>query len=241
MTREPSASFFLSRIGLATMFEFLRRSSEEEDPSPLSVVGEGATVRGSFDLEEGDLRVDGMLDGNVQTMGHVHVAQGASIQGEIRAGSIRVAGTAKGIICAHQSLAVLSSAAVHGILCGEAVTIEKGADFEGGICKSPERVSELKAIFASAETYAMSDLLSAQGEAASNWPPHPSKLTEQPVSPDDEHLSPSGDGEVAQVTDQGDAIQAPETSSVSRETEDAVIENESQKDSAAAERSEVAW
>jgi cytoskeletal protein CcmA (bactofilin family) len=223
------------------MFDFLRHSSDEEDPPPLSVVGEGATARGSFDLEEGDLRVDGMLNGDVQTKGHVHVAHGASIQGEIRAGSIRVAGTAKGIICARQSLSVLSSAAVHGILCGEAVTIKKGADFEGGICKNPERVSELKAILSSAETHAMSDLLSSQGRAAFNWPPQPSKLTEKPVSPDNEHLSPAGDGEVAQVTGQGDAIQDPETSSVSSETEDAVVENQSQEDSATAERSEIKW
>ncbi len=222
------------------MFEFLRRSSEE-DPTPLSVVGEGATVRGSLDLEEGDLRVDGMVDGDVQTEGHVHVAQGASIQGEIRANSIRVAGTAKGIICAHQSLVVRSSAAVHGILCGEAVSIEKGADFEGGICKSPERVSELKALFSSAETYAMSDLLSSQDSTASNWPPQPSKLTEKPVSSDTEHLSPSGDGEVAQVTRQEDALQSPDASSVSSETEDAVIEKESQEDGATGEHSEIAW
>lgn len=223
------------------MFEFLRRSSEEEASPPLSAVGEGSTARGSFDLQEGDLRVDGMIDGNVRTEGHVHITPGGSIQGEVRAGSIRVAGNAKGVICAHQSLVVRGSAAVHGILCGEAVTIEEGADFEGGICSSAERISELKAIFSSTEAYAISDHLSTQGNAAADWSSQLSGPTDQPVPPDTEQLSPSGDGEVAHVTQQGDAIQEADAFSVSPEMENAVVEDDSPAENETEDRSEVAW
>lgn len=223
------------------MFEFLRRSSDEEESPPLSVIGERSTATGSVDLEEGDLRVDGTLEGDVQTEGHVHITQGGAIQGEIRAGSIRVAGTATGVLCAQQSLVVLGSSEVYGILCGESLTIEEGAGFEGGICRTAERIPELKAVFSSTDAYAMPDLLSSQHEAPPKQPPRPFEPIDQTASPEAEQLSPSENGEIAHLARQEEPIQGSDPSPVSHDTDDAVVENETREKNGVNERSEIKW
>ncbi|MCS4198859.1 hypothetical protein [Salinibacter ruber] len=48
------------------MFDFFRRSTDDDDAAPssaLSVLGEDTTAQGTFDLKEDDLRVDGSSTG----------------------------------------------------------------------------------------------------------------------------------------------------------------------------------
>lgn len=222
------------------MFDFLGDSSDEETPpqssSSLSVVGQGSTIKGTFDLEEDDLRVDGVLEGEVQTEGHVHVAQDGRIQGEIQAGSIRIAGRAEGVLQARQSLVLHGSSTVHGILCGEALTIDEGADFEGGICSSAERIPALKTIFSSTEVYSTQDLSSSPDETTADQGP----ASDGPSLPDPER-PPSSDGEGARSTERDEAVPTADPSSVSLEAEETVVEDDPQTENGVEERPASKW
>lgn len=248
MTRMSPSSFSLEGA-LPAMFGFSRRSPDEE-PSPesssaLSMIGKRTTVRGSFDLEEDDLRIDGVLEGDVRTEGRVHVAQGGAIQGEIQAGSIRIAGNAQGVLSARQDLVVLESAAVHAILCAETLTIEDGADFEGGICDTAERISALKAIFSSAEEYTISGLSSSRSEAATAQSVQVSETTDRSVTLNIEQSSSPKNKDFAPPSREGDALPAAHSSSVSpNNTEKAVVEDDAREDEASGDTehlSELEW
>ncbi|WP_263810112.1 MULTISPECIES: bactofilin family protein [Salinibacter] len=176
------------------MFDFFRRSTDDEDTAPssaLSVLGEDTTAQGTFDLKKDDLRVDGILNGDVTTEGHVHVSRGGSIHGEIRAGSIRIAGDAAGILHAQADLVVLQTASVHGILCADALTIEDEADFEGGLCDTADQIPALKDAFFSAEAYTIPALSSSPDEPpADSSGQQPSEAAERSVTLDIEPSSP---------------------------------------------------
>ncbi|WP_263793122.1 bactofilin family protein [Salinibacter sp.] len=176
------------------MFDFFRRSTDDEDTAPssaLSVLGEDTTAQGTFDLKKDDLRVDGVLNGDVTTEGHVHVSRGGSIHGEIRAGSIRIAGDAAGILHAQADLVVLQTASVHGILCADALTIEDEADFEGGLCDTADQIPALKDAFFSAEAYTIPALSSSPDEPrADSSGQQPSEAAERSVTLDIEPSSP---------------------------------------------------
>lgn len=219
------------------MFDFFRDSSEKETPpessSALSIIGQGSTMKGSLELEEDDLRVDGTLDGDVQTKGHVHVAKEGTVQGDIRASSIRIAGKAEGVLYARESLVLLASSVVHGILCGEALTIEDGADFEGGISSSADRIPALKSIFSSTESYTMSNAPSSRDKPASSPSPSSSEPTDQPVPS-------SENGEVDSLREE-DPIQAADASSASPETDETGIETGVHEESGTEEHAELEW
>ncbi len=176
------------------MFDFFQHSTDDEDAaapsSALSVLGEDTTAQGTFDLKEDDLRVDGVLDGDVTTRGHVHVSRGGTIHGEIRAGSIRIAGTAEGVLHAQAELVVLDTASVHGILCAEALTIEDEADFEGGLCDTADQIPALKDAFFSAEAYTIPALSSSPDEPPADSSGPPSEAAERSVTLDIEQSSP---------------------------------------------------
>jgi len=189
------------------MFGFFRRSSSDEKTSnghseALSVVGKGSTVDGSFDLEEDDLRVDGALKGEVQTRGRAHVAPGGSVVGDVRADSIRIAGGVKGVLCARQRLIILESATVYGILCADSITLEDGAEFEGGLCDAEERISVLKEVLATPDTYTLSDFLSSLDEKATRQKSVSGRRSQRrsfdpgsPSRPENGHTDGSGQGD----------------------------------------------
>lgn len=214
------------------MFGFAQHSTDDETPpesnSALSVLGEGTTVRGSFDLKDDDLRVDGVLDGDVQTEGHVHVSPEGVIQGEIQAGSIRIAGTAEGILFAHADLVVLETASVHGILCAEALTIEDDADFEGGMCDTPDRIPALKAVFSEAEAYTIPGL-SSPNETAANPSSQAPERAERSVTLDIQESSPHENSSPFRPLQEGDGLPETPSSSVASPTAPSDTEPGTQK------------
>ncbi|WP_263785715.1 bactofilin family protein [Salinibacter grassmerensis] len=175
------------------MFDFFQRSTDDDDASgpssALSVLGEDTTARGTFNLKEDDLRVDGVLDGDVTTEGHVHVSKEGTIHGEIQAGSIRIAGDAEGVLHAQTDLVVMETASVHGILCAEALTIEDEANFEGGLCDTADRIPALKEAFFSTETYAIPALSSSPDEPPADSSGQPSEAADRSVTLDIEPSS----------------------------------------------------
>lgn len=189
-----------------------------ESASALSVLGEDTTARGSFDLKEDDLRVDGTLKGEVRTEGHVHVSPGGVVQGDIQAVSIRVAGTAEGILHAREDLVVLETASVHALLCAGAVTIEDAADFEGGICDTADRLPALKAVFANAEAYTIPGLGSSFDEVESDSPSEAPERAERSVTLDIQESSPPENTSPFRPPREGDGLPKTSSSSVGAPT-----------------------
>jgi cytoskeletal protein CcmA (bactofilin family) len=94
-------------------------------------IGSAARVRGRIQ-GDGDLVVEGHVEGNVTLRGDLTIAEGASVASEsVTAHAVVVAGTLEGNLTASGPVRLASGARVRGDLQGSAVAIDDGAQFSG--------------------------------------------------------------------------------------------------------------
>ncbi len=105
-------------------------------------IGPETTIRGDI-ISEGNFRLDGILEGSIDTQGKVVVGDKGLIQGEVFCQNADVEGTIKGKIQVTQLLALKATAKIHGDLLVDKLSIEPGANFTG-TCKMGAVVKELK-------------------------------------------------------------------------------------------------
>jgi cytoskeletal protein CcmA (bactofilin family) len=93
-----------------------------------SIVSADMTVRGEL-AGAGDLQVEGKVFGRVE-VGHIVIAVGGLVEGDIVAKEISISGTFSGTMRAG-SVALSSTARVQGEIVHEVLSIEAGAQIEG--------------------------------------------------------------------------------------------------------------
>lgn len=84
-----------------------------DDISINSIIGNGSSIRGDIKIN-GFMRIDGDLEGNLETTGNVLVGENARIAGNITARYITVGGIIKGNVVAPEQVHLLSSSIVIG-------------------------------------------------------------------------------------------------------------------------------
>jgi len=95
-----------------------------------NVIGTNTSVSGTI-KSDGNLRVDGMLQGHIETAGNVIVGASAKILADIVANSVQVWGAVKGDITAQGRLEILSSGRVWGDIRAASLLIDEGGVFRG--------------------------------------------------------------------------------------------------------------
>src|SRR5215469_5945082 len=94
-------------------------------------IGAGTRVQGRIH-GEGDLLVEGQIDGNVALRGDLTIAEGAVIlSDEVQAHAVTIAGTLEAELTASGPVRLAPTARVRGNLRGSAVLIEDGARVAG--------------------------------------------------------------------------------------------------------------
>ena len=94
-------------------------------------IGGGARVRGRIH-GDGDLVVEGQVEGDLSIRGDLTVAEGASVESKVvEAQSVTIAGTLEGDLAATGPVRLVAGARVRGNLRGSAVAIDEGARFSG--------------------------------------------------------------------------------------------------------------
>lgn len=95
-----------------------------------TVVGPSVKIQGDFN-SEGNIRIEGQVNGKVKTTQNVHVGKSAKITADIFAGNATIAGEVLGNIKVTGNLILQSTAKVAGdISCG-VLRVEDGALFTG--------------------------------------------------------------------------------------------------------------
>lgn len=103
-----------------------------------SVIAAGARFEGAV-TGAADLKVDGLLAGNVTTEGAVTVTAGGEVQGEITARAVSIAGRVEGNVAAADLVELAASARLEGNLAASRVVIAEGAFLSGQVTMTGTR------------------------------------------------------------------------------------------------------
>lgn len=114
--------------------------------SAINLIGNGTTIHGDIN-STGDVRIDGVLTGNISLSGRLVVGTNGKIEGNVTCQNADVSGEIKGKLNVAEILALKSSAKILGDIATGKISIEPGAIFTGtcnmgAIVKNISNVSE---------------------------------------------------------------------------------------------------
>ena len=101
-----------------------------DDISINTIIGKGSAISGNMKVN-GFIRIDGDIDGNLETDGNVIVGELARIRGDLTAKSVIIGGIIKGNITAKESVKILAEAAVIGDVISRKVQVDGSAIIHG--------------------------------------------------------------------------------------------------------------
>lgn len=95
----------------------------QEDVSINTIVGPGTFIRGEIRIA-GFVRIDGDVDGNLETPGRVIVGENARVRGDIRSLVATIGGVVQGDVIAPEGVTILSSGMVIGNVITKKLQVE---------------------------------------------------------------------------------------------------------------------
>lgn len=114
------------------------------EPGALAVnlIANGTTLKGDIKTES-DFRIDGVLNGTINSKGKVIVGESGKVEGEIHCQNADISGEVKGTINIQALLALKASARVNGEVVTNKLSIEEGAEFSAN-CRMEKAQDENK-------------------------------------------------------------------------------------------------
>jgi len=122
----------------------MAKNREPELPS-INIMGPGTVVKGEISVN-GDFRVDGTLNGNIQCKGKIVVGQTGRIDGEIICQSADFSGIVKATVKVTELLTLKETAKFSGDITTGKLAIEPGAKFSGTCKMEMPGAGELKPV-----------------------------------------------------------------------------------------------
>ena len=110
--------------------------------SAINMIGSGTVITGDI-KSKGDIRIDGSLNGSIETQGKVGVGLGGVVEGDVICKDADVAGVLKAKITVSQLLSLKMSAKLNGDIVTNKLSIEPGASFTGS-CSMGAVIKDIK-------------------------------------------------------------------------------------------------
>lgn len=105
-----------------------------------SILSSSATVTGKISIDE-DLRIDGTVEGDIQSKGKVVIGPEGFVKGNIKSGSVELTGKMSGDITVSDIVILRTSCYYEGQIITRNIEVEAGARFCGN-CKMEEDVKK---------------------------------------------------------------------------------------------------
>ena len=102
----------------------------ETESTTINLISNGTEITGDI-RSQGDIRIDGMLIGNLNTKGKVVIGNTGKVKGEVICKNSEVSGEIEGKINVSQLLTLKISSAINGDIITNKLSIEPGARFTG--------------------------------------------------------------------------------------------------------------
>ena len=95
-----------------------------------TIIGPSVKVKGNFS-SHGNVKIEGTLDGNLNTTGNVTIGVDAKIKANLVAQELHISGSVEGVIKAAEKLVLTATAKIIGDIETKTLVIEDGAFFSG--------------------------------------------------------------------------------------------------------------
>jgi cytoskeletal protein CcmA (bactofilin family) len=120
-----------------------RTKAKDELSKPTgTVIGQGFTIQAVKLAGTDPIRVDGVILGNVDLNGPLHLSETGVVEGDVLASSARIAGQVIGNIDCQTLLHVAATAVVTGDIAAETIIVDQGAVLHGMFKTRPTPRSE---------------------------------------------------------------------------------------------------
>lgn len=107
---------------------------EQESPA-INLIGSGTVIKGDI-KSNGDIRIDGILNGSVHSKGKLVVGPTGNIEGEIVCQNADLSGVIKAQVTVSELLSIKATAKLTGDVVTNKLAIEPGAVFSGSCSMS---------------------------------------------------------------------------------------------------------
>ena len=96
----------------------------------ITLLAKGVVLKGEIHVE-GTVRIDGRLDGEIQTKGQVIIGEDGLVHGTITCGTLVSSGRIKAKVTANERVQLLKTATLIGEVLTPVLTMEEGAKLQG--------------------------------------------------------------------------------------------------------------
>jgi cytoskeletal protein CcmA (bactofilin family) len=103
---------------------------ETDNGTAVNLISQGTEITGDV-KSTGDVRIDGVLNGNMVTKGKVVIGPTGRVKGEVECKNSEVSGLIEGKITVTQLLILKTSSKINGTIVTDKLSIEPGAIFTG--------------------------------------------------------------------------------------------------------------
>lgn len=97
----------------------------------ISLIGEGISVVGTLNLQDGVLRLDGRLEGKIIGQGTLIMGEKGLLQGEIHVARLILSGRVEGKVTAQECIHISPPGKLFGTALTSQLIIDEGGIFEG--------------------------------------------------------------------------------------------------------------
>ncbi|MDA3839954.1 MAG: polymer-forming cytoskeletal protein [Patescibacteria group bacterium] len=108
-----------------------------------TIIGPSIKVKGNF-FGEGDIIVEGSLEGAIKTSNNLFIGEKAKINANIEAKQAKISGEVHGNLIIHGYLELSSTAKVYGDIQASTLSVENGAIFNGACNMTKDKKTEVK-------------------------------------------------------------------------------------------------
>ncbi len=107
--------------------------------SSINIIGKGTSITGNIN-SDGDIRIDGNIEGNIKATGKVLIGKTGNIKGDIFCAVLDVSGKINGKINVSEILSLKADSNILGDIITQKITIEPGAILNG-TCKMGKEIN----------------------------------------------------------------------------------------------------
>ncbi len=118
----------------------MAKNFEPENKLP-NMIGQGTKITGDIETN-GDIRIDGIIEGNINSKGKVVLGSNGEIKGEVYCSNAELGGVLNGKIVVSELLSLKASSKLQGDIKTTKLNIEPGALFTGTCNMGKETTSQ---------------------------------------------------------------------------------------------------